>query len=318
MRSQDEQRKLVKIATLYYEHGYTQAKIAKEFGVSRPVIAKLLQQAKEEKIVSIQLNDTQAYTVGLALNIQKKYQLKEVIVLPSSMGQETIKIRQTVAKAGANYIASHLATIQTIGLSWGTTLADMVECIPFGSWPDLKIQPLVGGISSEHVYFDTNHLVFCLAEKLSAHCRYFYAPALAENLAFAEMLNGTKIVQTTLKGAKSVDLAVIGVGNPQVASTWENLGYIGEEEFKSIGEMEHVVGDAVGSLFDAQGKTIQCDLTKRMIGVKVEELTEIKEVMIIAAGQEKAKSILALVKANRANTLIVDQQLAEKIWEEGQ
>lgn len=318
MRNQEEQRKLVKIATLYYENGYTQAKIAKEFGVSRPVIAKLLQQAKEEKIVSIQLNDTQAYTVCLALKIQKKYQLKEVIVLPSSIGQEAIKIRQAVAKAGANYIASHLETIQTIGLSWGSTLADMVECIPFGSWPNLKIQPLVGGISSEHVYFDTNHLVFCLAEKLSAHCRYFYAPALAENLAFAEMLNGTKMVQTTLKGAKSVDLAVIGVGNPQAASTWENLGYIGEEEFKSIGRMEHVVGDAVGSLFDAQGKTIQCDLTKRMIGIKVEELTEIKEVMIIAAGQEKARSILALVKANRANTLIIDQQLAEKMWEEGQ
>lgn len=47
MLSWEERRQLVKVASLYYIEGFTQEQIAKKIGVSRPIISKQLQKAKE-------------------------------------------------------------------------------------------------------------------------------------------------------------------------------------------------------------------------------------------------------------------------------
>jgi len=57
MLSWEERRQLVKTANLYYIEGMTQEQIAKKVGVSRPVISKPLQKAKEYGIVEVFIKD---------------------------------------------------------------------------------------------------------------------------------------------------------------------------------------------------------------------------------------------------------------------
>ncbi|SIS55013.1 sigma factor-like helix-turn-helix DNA-binding protein [Salimicrobium flavidum] len=52
-KSGEDRRIMVKVAKLYYFEGHTQAQIAKIIGVSRPIISKLLTQAREENVVEI-------------------------------------------------------------------------------------------------------------------------------------------------------------------------------------------------------------------------------------------------------------------------
>lgn len=312
MKISENHRKMLKIVTMYYDQGLTQSEVAKKIGISRPVVSKILQQAKEVGVVSISIKDESAYTTSLALQIEKHYHLKEVIVVSAKEQDDSRRTQQAVSRAAAYYLSDQLKEKMSIGLSWGTTLADMIEEIPYSSFPNIEICPLVGGVSSEHLYFDTNHLVFQLAEKLNSRCRYFYAPALAESIDLAEVLEKTELIGTAIEAAKKVDLAIIGVGNPNEHSTWRQLGYINKQDMLIIGNTK-VKGDAVASLFDKNGKTVNNEISRRMLGIKVEDLKEIPDVMIIGSGQEKAASILPLLIGGNCSILVVDQLLAEAL-----
>ena len=51
-----DEKELVKIASMYYEEGKTQAEIAKIIGVSRSLVSKNLIDAKEAGLVEIFIN----------------------------------------------------------------------------------------------------------------------------------------------------------------------------------------------------------------------------------------------------------------------
>ncbi|MTD38837.1 sugar-binding transcriptional regulator [Erwinia sp. CPCC 100877] len=312
MKISEDRRKILKIATMYYEQGLTQAQIAKKMHISRPVISKILQQAKEQRIVSISIKDETAYSVELGLRLEEMYHLRDVVVVPSNEQRPKEEIQRTVSQAAALFLKEQLQPEMKIGLSWGTTLADMIDVMPYCSYPLISVCPLVGGISSEHLYFDTNHLVFRLAEKLNSRCQYFYAPALAESRHLAQALNESQMVGKALADARSVDFAIIGVGNPNQSSTWKRLGYMREEQLKII-EATNVKGDAVASLFDKKGQTVNNEISERMVGIKVEDLTNIPDVMVIGCGVDKAESIKPLVIAGCCTILTIDQSIAEAL-----
>lgn len=312
MKISEDRRKMLKIVTMYYEQGLTQAVIAQKMGISRPVISKILQQAKETGVVSISIKDESAHVVDLALRVEEKYQLADVIVIPANVQKQVETVKKEVSLAAAACLKECLKAGMSVGLSWGTTLADMIDEMPYYSFPTINVCPLVGGVSSEHLYFDTNHLVFRLAEKLNSRCQYFYAPALAESIELADVLNKTQLLGKALNQARNVDLAIIGVGNPNKSSTWQRLGYIEAEELKMIKETA-VKGDAVASLFDKNGQTVNNEISKRMLGIKVEDLVTIPDVMIIGCGKEKAESIKSLLLGRCCTILVIDQTIAEAL-----
>lgn len=312
MKISEDRRKMLKIVTMYYEQGLTQALIAQKMGISRPVISKILQQAKESGVVSISIKDESAYAVELGLRIEQKYQLDDVIVVPTNEQKQSQSIKKEVSRIAAFYLKERLNVGMNIGLSWGTTLADMIDEMPYCSFPTINVAPLVGGVSSEHLYFDTNHLVFRLAEKLNSRCQYFYAPALAESTELATVLNKSQLVSKALAQAKHVDFAIIGVGNPNESSTWKRLGYIEADELEIIKETG-VKGDAVASLFDKNGQTVNNEISQRMLGIKVEDLVNIPDVMVIGCGEEKVESIKPLLIGRCCSILVIDQTIAEAL-----
>jgi len=52
----DDIRLIVKIAQLYYEQDMTQAQIARELGIYRTTISRLLKRGREQGIVTIAIN----------------------------------------------------------------------------------------------------------------------------------------------------------------------------------------------------------------------------------------------------------------------
>ena len=307
MKYSEDHRKLVKVASLYYQEGWTQAEIAKKMQISRPMISKILQAAREKGIVRIYLDDETAHSTELARQIETKFQLQDVIVAPNN---DVVDPKQAVAEAAAGYLLTQLRPQLKIGLTWGTTLAAVINEIPFQNYPDMQVCPLVGGVSSEHLYYDTNHLTFRLAERLQADCHYFYAPALAESQILADTLRSSQMLQRAMKAAKSVDLALIGLGNPLANSTWQTLGYWQDpSNFADKG----IVGDVAASLFDKNGQTVNNEISQRMLGLKVEELTEIPQVVVVASGKNKADSLWPLLVAQRCTTIVIDEALAEEI-----
>ncbi|WP_126426786.1 sugar-binding domain-containing protein [Brevibacillus marinus] len=105
MDSWTEKRELVRVAKLYYMQGLTQADIAQKIGVTRPIISKLLQRAKEMGIVEIIIKDETVSMVELEQQLERLYALEEAIVVPAAEHDSPELVKQEVGKAAALHLS---------------------------------------------------------------------------------------------------------------------------------------------------------------------------------------------------------------------
>ena len=88
MENSDDIRLIVKIAQLYYEQDMTQAQIARELGIYRTTISRLLKRGREQGIVTIAINYDYNENLWLEQQLKQKFALQEVVVAASDALQE--------------------------------------------------------------------------------------------------------------------------------------------------------------------------------------------------------------------------------------
>ena len=94
---------IIRVAELYYLQNKTQQEIAKEIGVSRPTVSRLLEEARAQKIVEIKMNIREEVHVQLSCNLRKKLGIPEVIVVANNASSPEMSLVQT-----AHVAAEHL------------------------------------------------------------------------------------------------------------------------------------------------------------------------------------------------------------------
>ncbi|MUK87624.1 sugar-binding transcriptional regulator [Ornithinibacillus sp. L9] len=311
MLSWEDRRLMVKVAMLYYFEGWTQAEIAARNNVSRPVISKLLNTAKKEGIVEIYIKDETFHTVELEQKIIKKFGLKEVIVV-STAGFAPEMAKRQLGKTGASYIANHTKEVKSLGISWGTTLLSLVAEYPYEHKEDVHIVPIVGGMGSEYVHLHSNQLAFNLAQKMNTTCSYLYAPAMVESNDLKERLVSSKDIAHVLEEGKNVDMAVVSIGNPFKGATMEKIGYLGPDDLASL-RKAGAVGDISSRFYDAVGKELDHPLNQRVIGLNLDDIKKIPEVVGIVEGSYKLESIEAALQGGYLDVLITDDRTAQEL-----
>lgn len=300
---------LLKIALLYYEEEVTQSKIAEMLNLSRPTVASMLKEARQKGIVKISIQHSEHDLLKKQESIRKKYGLSNLQIASLAHSNQN-DIKAVAGKLCAQLVEPLLPEIKNLGLGWGTTIFQYVEQASYRNLPELKIIPLVGGVGLSNVKLHSNHLAFVLSQKYNCDIAYFYAPAIAESLEVKEMLTETKMVKEVMEAGKKVDLAILGIGNPIYSSTYNQLGYIHNQDTDMLTEKK-AIGDIGGTFFDKDGQRVTTDLSQRMIGIALEDLKHLKKVVIVATGSEKAESIETLLKMGFITDLIIDESIAD-------
>lgn len=308
MLNWEERRHLVKVAKLYYFDGQTQAEIAKKLGVSRPVISKLLNKARENGIVEVYIKDENAHTVELEHQLEEKYGLKEAIVVPAGDLPADL-VKHALGKAASFYISKNLEGVDSLGISWGSTLSKFVQEYPFEKHQQLKVVPLVGGMGRKLVDIHSNLLAYQLAQKLASNCSYLYAPAMVESYELKERLVQSEDIAMVLEEGRNVEMAVVGIGNPYESSTMSVMNYLTPADLESL-KQAGAAGDIGSRFFNAAGNPIKHPLNDLVIGLDLAEFKNIPEVIGIVEGSHKAISVKAALAGGYLNVLVIDDVTA--------
>lgn len=304
----DEQKLIVKTASLYYHDEWTQTQISKKLGMSRPIVSRLLQKAKDTGIVEVFIKDETVHTVALEEQLEKHYGLAEAVVVPSSHARGG-SMKRAVAAAGAYYTAKKAKHVKALGISWGTTVAELVKHYPLENRPDLHIVPLEGGMGRQSADIHANHLAYELAKKTGASCSYLYAPAIVDSVEIKKDFLEMEDIKAVLKQGSNVEMAVIGVGNPHLSSTLEQVGYLQAEDSASL-KQAGAAGDVGFRFFNDEGNIIKHSFNERVVGIPFEQLKKIPHVVAVADGTLKQRSIQALLASGAVNALVIDEPSA--------
>lgn len=309
-------RVAVKAAKLYYENDLTQDEIAQKLRLSRPKVSRLLQQARNEGLVKITVAELPSNRPELEHKVEQYYDLLDVMVVEVSQPDSYVQTAYELGAAAASYFCRIVQDGDRIGLTWGLTLASMVEHLTPEKRKNITVTQLAGGLGNPDSEAHATDLVRRMSIMLQANLQVIPAPGIVKTVELAQMLRSEPYVAQALEQTKQVNLAFVGIG----ALNRESL-LMRDERILTWKEVQPIlargaVGDIGLHFYEVNGNVLSSDIEQRLIGASVETYRNIKRVVGVAGGIDKFHAILGGIRSRLLNTLITDVGTAQKLVEE--
>ncbi|WP_287371827.1 sugar-binding transcriptional regulator [Oceanithermus sp.] len=307
---------LARVASLYYEEQKTQQEIAALLGISRSGVSRLITEARERGVVEIIVHHPLQTAPDLAAELQQRYGLKDVRVLA---GREEAYARtlKRLGELAARYFEDLLHDGMTIGISWGGALYEMIRAIRPRVHENVEVVQLIGATGAEATPTSGPILAQLLAERLGCRSYQLHAPLIVDGAAARQALLDERHIRETLERARRADIALVGIGTTR--SGYYSLvraGYLTEAEAAEI-RKSGAVGDVCAQHYGFDGRWLDIELNRRVIGIDHDALRRIDTVIGVAGGAVKAQAIHGALRGRYVNVLITDEAAARRLLEMG-
>lgn len=304
--SEEKARRLVEVARMYYEQDMSQQEIARAMEISRPLVSRMLGEARENGIVHIEIRSPGQQENILWRELQIRYGLRGGVCVPR--GQHDSLTNQQLAERCVELLLRQKA--RRFGVGWGTIIGETVSVVEQG--PPLQdtistICPLVGnvGMSTRNYHSDEN--VRILAQQLGAEPRYLYAPAFAETAQEQELLQKLPYYKAVSREWGRLDMALVNIGNyPSVpdfacASRYGNLLVQGK-----------AVGRLLAYYFDRDGRIFESD-TDYATQIPLETLRRCRNVIGICSANTTEAALRGALATGLLHQVAATEELLEAV-----
>jgi len=307
---------LATVANLYYNFNQSQAQIASRFDLSPSKVSRLIKEARERGIVEIHVHMPIPRDLELEQILMRDFCLKDAYVLKTSADTDDGLSLETLGKLAAIHlerVIDALPAEASIGVAWGTDVHSVVNALSSNPSRQIDVVQLLGGVGS--MLLDSPELGRTVAAKLGGHHHDLHAPFLVEKETARDAFLAEPVVQESFRRAKSVGLAIIGVGSVEdEASSFLRAGLVTRSNLAQL-RVQGAVGEVCGQFIDINGCNDEFEINRRIIAISLDDLRYIPRVIAIAHGLPKAASILAAMRGKFLNALVTDDITAQAIIE---
>jgi len=302
---------MIETARLYYEHHFSQQQIANKMGISRPGISRLLQKARETGIVKIEIIDLESKGTELEAKLKKKYNLKDMIIVPNENEQSTT-IKQRLGKAAFNYLDKLITDNITLGVSWGTTMLQVAQNIQARPTTGVTIVQLNGGVTRAEYDTHASEVAQKMGEKYRAVPFLLPLPAIVDNMKVKNAILSDKNISHTLNLGKQANVIVFTIGKFDYESVLVKANYFEKNEVDSLIN-NGAIADVCSRIINKKGIICSEKLNERTIGIELNEIKNKNYSIAVAGGKDKVKAIKAALKGKLFNVLITDELVANQL-----
>lgn len=306
----EKQRLSIEAARLYYQSDYSQQQIATLLGLSRPTVSRLLQHAKDEGYVRIDIIDPLEDIDILASELKKRYHLDTVQLCYSPLNDYE-EIKKHISKKAADFLHETVQDGDIIGVTWGTTMHAVALNLQSKSLKGVEVVQLKGGVSHSQVNTYAAEIVNLFAEAFQTMARYLPLPVIFDSIAVKQMVEEDRHISRIIELGRQANIAAFTVGTVQEDALLFRLGYFNEGEKELLGLTG--AGDICSRFFDKDGQICSEAINNRTVGIDLSELRKKEKSILIAGGQRKIKAIQAALAGKYANILITDQFTAQAL-----
>lgn len=303
---------LADVAEMYYSQGKDQSAIAKQIGVTRSMVSRMLTEARNRGIVDIRIIRPIQYEQDLEDAIRSIYGIETVYVV-SIRNSNHDKLLIELGKAAAQVLDHYLPSDAILGLAWGTTISAVVDAVEStGKYPG-KVVQLVGAMGAQNAEYDGHALVQRLANKLGGNPYFINAPYLCQSSKIAQSMMETRGIKETIELGKKIQIALLGIGTTEIEySSYFLAGLLPEEEIKKLVNLG-VVGDVASNFYKLNGKPYCDDFMRRLITIQLNDLVKIPIRIGVAGGPGKVNAIIGALHSKLVNVLVTDSITARSI-----
>jgi DNA-binding transcriptional regulator LsrR (DeoR family) len=300
---------------MYYREGLSQPTIASRLSLSQSSISRLLKQAEELGIVHISVNIPEGIFSELESAIEKKYGVREVVVAdigPDDQGA----LFKSLGGSAASWLENHIGEHEVVGISsWSETLYAVVKAMhgPVSTWNTSIIVQLIGGLGISASVSHATVLTESMARVTGSQGVFLMVPGVCESEGSRNVLMEDIMCRRVFEIFEKATMLLVGIGPLHTSRLLRELrsemDSQDEEELKSLG----AVGDICFRYFDENGRLVNSNFDKRVIGISPELIKKINNTVVVGGGMNKLEAIRAALRGGWINTLITDAAVASEL-----
>jgi lsr operon transcriptional repressor len=295
---------LYKIAWLYYIEGMTQAKIASQLNLNRVRVVKLLEEAREKKIVSFHFSTLNRETLSVEKALISKFGLKDVFIAPWS---DEDNLNQSLGQAAAMYLDDLINDDLTVGIGYGETTSYFLQSLARLTDKNISIISLTGGVSP--------YLSQVNSQTSSLKYHFIPSPLIMSSEKIAREIRDEAPVKKMFDMAQNANIIVTSLGSMNEKATVVQKKLITTEEFSHLRD-EQAVGDILMHFINKDGEIVSPEIEKRLISLPLKSIKEKKNIIAVAGGNVKVPMIQAAIRNGYVNRLITDEETAMLLLKE--
>jgi DNA-binding transcriptional regulator LsrR (DeoR family) len=308
-----EQQMMIKVCKLYYQQQLTKTEIADKLHISRFKVARLIDKAKKEGIIRIQIVSPAKDLGYLEERLENELGLKAALVVEGVENDYQANLWE-LGKGTAKFLLETLQEGDILGISAGTTVTEVIKALPEKtSFSKLYIVQVAGGLWQLNT-IDGMKILNMLSEKLNSEISMFIVPAFVQSPQIKEVLLEDPGVRKTVALFDKITIALVGIGAwyPELKSNLNIAGGFPQEDIQWLQE-RGVVADVFNHMVNMQGEIIQGPVIDRMITIDLDKTKKINYVIAVAGGEHKSHAILAAVRSGLVHALVTDRCTAVRI-----
>ncbi|KLU27070.1 DNA-binding protein [Caballeronia mineralivorans PML1(12)] len=302
---------LTRLATLYYVDGLTQEDLSKQFSLSRAKIGRLLKRAQEEGIVEIRVKHHPRDTRDLERELIARFGIEKAIVSINHKDQD--KQRELLAGLVASHLDRILANDMIVAVGMGRNINAISEHAISSTQRSSTFVCAIGGFYRGGEIMNADHISRRLAARFGGDSETLYAPALVGDPEVRKGLLHNDAVKPTLDKARRAHVALVGIGDINEDSNMVRTGWFSTDEIAELRQCG-AVGDLMGYHFiDMAGRPVITPVRDRVIGLSLEDLKHIPNVIAVASENTKTTAVLGALRTGVITTLATTEAIAQSI-----
>jgi lsr operon transcriptional repressor len=313
-RKASDRELLGKVARLYYEYDLTHQEIAEVVHLSRVKITRLLQQARDLGVVEIRVNSAASPYADVESLLARQLGLNEAVVVPYS--EDTLKLREAIARAAAGYLQRVLRDDIVVAISISRTIALIPKYLVDPRPVRATFVASVGGLSRGSAGMNPHGPIDQLALAFGGVAEHMPAPAIVGMPRIASALLKEPAISRTMARAASADAILLGLGSVSGSVQLVEEGVVTRGELTQLIRLG-AVGDMSARFFDREGHDIDHDLSRRIVGLDLDQIRAIPIRVVAAGGTEKIDALYAAINADLISVLVTDSRAAQLLLARG-
>ncbi|GMA49974.1 central glycolytic genes regulator [Alicyclobacillus contaminans] len=254
-----------------------------------------------------ELDDVLATIEGrseLSTRLSRALGIHRVYIVPGDSDEENW-VKDTLGYQAAIQLRELLRTADVLAVTGGTTMAAVARMMPKkGVDLPIKVVPARGGLG-ESVYAQANVIAAELAERLGGTSVMLHVPDRLGSETL-DLLMQEPQVQQRLQEVREATVVVHGIGD---AIQMAERRQLSAAEIELLRERD-AVAEAFGYYFNRTGQIVY---TMTTVGLRLDDLADMRLVMGVAGGKSKAAAIAAAAKAYKMDVLVTDEGAAKEI-----
>ncbi len=294
-------------AWLYYHEDLTQRDIARELGVSRSTVTRLLQRAKNEGLVQISL-EVSSGTFKAERDIERIFGVQKVRIVPVARDEATQK--RWLGFVAAEALVEMITDNAIVAVSWGTTMQAMADALTgLRAILGAKIVALIGGFHNASQGTNTYEVAKQLGRYFDAPITAMHAPVYVQDEAIALGLSHDPAIEDVLQLARNASIIIFSLGGTHERSTMSQHGYLSAEQRQFLLK-QGAVADVACRWIDRNGNPVALPPSMNPISITLDEFKLCPLRLVVAGGQDKHEAILASLRGGYATHLVTDESAA--------